>query len=147
MKFISRIIKRIEVMSKYGHHSLLTDLTNAERRELGQFCLDYCRMNVGYKKHKGLPKFSIVKGRVEGTYGQYFTNKIFIYYNECGSVGKFVDTFIHEYTHHLQDLRSYQKVLSKVGYNNHPLEIEANETARKYKQDCLEQFRKLKIND
>ncbi len=76
MKFISRIIKRIEVMSKYGHHSLMTDLTRSERRELGQFCLDYCKMNVGYKRHKGLPKFSIVKGRVEGTYGEYCDNYI-----------------------------------------------------------------------
>lgn len=147
MKFISRIIKRIEVMSKYGHHSLMTDLTRSERRELGQFCLDYCKMNVGYKRHKGLPKFSIVKGRVEGTYGEYCDNYILVYYNECNTVGKFLHTFIHEYTHHLQDLRSYDKLLSKVGYDNHPLEIEANEVADEYKQDCLVQFRKLKIND
>lgn len=147
MKFISRIIKRMEIMSKYGHHSLLSDLTNTERRELGQFCLDYCKMNVGYKRHKGLPKFSIVKGKVEGTFGEYCDKKISIYYNECVSVGKFVNTFIHEYTHHLQDLRGYNKVLSRVGYENHPLEIEANEVADKYKQDCLEQFRKLKLND
>jgi len=129
-------------MAKYGHYSRVTDLSRSERRDLAQFCLDYCIENIGLPKRKSIPKFTIVKGKSVGTYGQYYDNKIYVYYNECKTVGSFISTFIHEYTHHTQNLKNYDKVLSRVGYENHPLEIEANEVAKEYKQDCLEQFRK-----
>jgi len=139
---LSRIIDYCNVMSKYGHYSHVTELTRSERRELAQFCLDYCLENIGLPKRKPIPKFTVVKGKVQGTYGMYLDNKIYMYYNECGTVGKFISTFIHEFTHHTQNLKNYDKILSRVGYENHPLEIEANEVAKEYKQDCLEQFRK-----
>lgn len=139
---MSRIIDYCNVMSKYGHYSHVTDLSRSERRELAQFCLDYCLENIGLPKRKPIPKFTIVKGKVQDTFGMYHENKIYVYYNECGTVGKFISTFIHEFTHHTQNLKNYDKILSRVGYENHPLEIEANEVAKEYKQDCLEQFRK-----
>jgi len=142
MRFLSRIIEYCNVMAKYGHYSRVTDLSCSERRDLAQFCLDYCIENIGLPKRKSTPKFSIVKGKLVGTYGQYHDNKIYVYYNECKTVGYFIFTFIHEYAHHTQNLKNYDKVLSRVGYENHPLEIEANEVAKEYKQDCLEQFRK-----
>ena len=146
MRFLSRIIQYCSVMSKYGHYCHVTELTRSERRDLAKFCLDYCIENIGLPKRKSIPKFTIVKGKSVGTYGQYHENKIYVYYNECGTVGQFISTFIHEYTHHTQNLKNYDKVLSRVGYENHPLEIEANEVAKEYKQDCLEQFRKYIIS-
>ena len=144
MKFLSRIIDYCNVMSKYGHHSHVTDLSRSERKELAQFCLEYCLVNIGVSKRKGIPTFSIVKGKTVGTFGQYcpVKKKVYVYYDECKTVGKFISTFIHEFTHHTQDLKNYDKILSRVGYENHPLEIEANEVAKEYKQDCLERFRK-----
>jgi hypothetical protein len=128
---------------KYNNYASVIDLTNKERRVLAQFCLDYCIEVLGQPKKKGIPTFSIVKTNKE-YYGQYASEfeKIYVYYNQCKTVGQFISTFIHEYTHHTQNLNKYEKVLSKVGYSNHPQEIEANDMAKLYKQSCLELFRK-----
>jgi hypothetical protein len=137
------------MMSKYGYYSYSEDLTTAERRELGEFCLQYCINNIGLPKRKGLPKFSMIKGRSpHGYYGMYYSEKktICVYYNECKSVGNMVDTFIHEYTHHIQNLRDYNKILEMVGYRKHPMEIEANENAKLHRSKCLELFRKYKMS-
>ena len=138
-----RLISSMENRIKYNNYASVIDLTNKERRDLAQFCLDYCIEVLGQPKKKGIPKFSIVKTNKE-YYGQYASEfeKIYVYYNQCKTVGQFISTFIHEYTHHTQNLNKYEKVLSKVGYSNHPQEIEANDMAKLYKQSCLELFRK-----
>ena len=123
-------------MSKYGNYSFTTDLTSNERREIGQFCLDYCLKTIGLPKRKHVPKFSIVKGRTSGTYGIYNPENETIY----------VNTFIHEFTHHTQNLKNYESLLHKVGYRNHPLEVEACRKAKEHKQTCLELFRKYKMS-
>ena len=133
----------MENRSKYNNYASVIDLTKKERRVLAQFCLDYCIDVLGQPKKKGIPTFSIVKTDKD-YYGQYDgeTEKIYVYYNQCKTIGQFISTFIHEYTHHTQNLNKYEKVLSKVGYSNHPQEIEANDMANLYKQSCLELFRK-----
>ena len=138
-----RLISSMENRIKYNNYASVIDLTNKERRDLAQFCLDYCIEVLGQPKKKGIPTFSIVKTNKE-YYGQYASEfeKIYVYYNQCKTVGQFISTFIHEYTHHTQNLNKYEKVLSKVGYSNHPQEIEANDMAKLYKQSCLELFRK-----
>ena len=148
MRFLDRISIHLKLMSKYGNYCYTTDLTNSERREIGEFCLDYCLHNIGLPKRKSIPKFSIVKGKESGTYGHYLSDEetIRVYYDECKSVGNLISTFIHEYTHHIQNLSKYDSILEKVGYRNHPMEIEANENAREHKQTCLELFRKYKMS-
>lgn len=138
-----RLISYMENRSKYNNYASVTDLTKKERRDLAQFCLDYCIDVLGQPKKKGIPTFSIVKTDKE-YYGQYDSEieKIYVYYNQCKTIGHFISTFIHEYTHHTQNLNKYEKVLSKVGYDEHPQEIEANDMAKLYKQSCLELFRK-----
>ena len=138
-----RLISSMENRIKYNNYASVTELTNKERRDLAQFCLDYCIEVLGQPKKKGIPTFSIVKTDKD-YYGEYSgeLEKIYVYYNQCKTVGQFISTFIHEYTHHTQNLNKYEKVLSKVGYSNHPQEIEANDMAKLYKQSCLELFRK-----
>ncbi len=138
-----RLISYMENRSKYNNYASVIDLTKKERRDLAQFCLDYCIEVLGQPKKKGIPTFSIVKTDKE-YYGQYDSEieKIYVYYNQCKTIGQFISTFIHEYTHHTQNLNKYEKVLSKVGYDEHPQEIEANDMAKLYKQSCLELFRK-----
>lgn len=138
-----QLISHIENRIKYNNYSSVINLTNKERRDLAKFCLEYCIEVIGQPKKKGIPKFSIVKTDKE-YYGQYNSEheNIYVYYNQCKTIGQFISTFIHEYTHHTQNLNKYDKVLSKVGYDNHPKEIEANNMAKLYKQPCLEAFRK-----
>ena len=138
-----RLISSMEKRIKYNNYASVMELTNKERRDLAQFCLNYCIKVLGQPKKKGIPTFSIVKTE-SPYYGQYdgTIEKIYVYYNKCGTIGQFISTFIHEYTHHTQNLNKYEKVLSKVGYSNHPQEIEAEYMAKLYKQSCLELFRK-----
>ena len=144
----TRLLSHMSLMSKYGNYSFTTDLTSNERREIGQFCLDYCLKTIGLPKRKHVPKFSIVKGRTSGTYGIYNPENetIYVYYDECKSVGNLINTFIHEFTHHTQNLKNYDSLLQKVGYRNHPLEVEACRNAKEHKQTCLELFRKYKMS-
>jgi len=138
-----RLISSMENRIKYNNYASVIELTTKERRDLAQFCLDYCIDVLGQPKKKGIPTFSIVKTNKE-YYGEYVSEfeKIRVFYNKCGTIGQFISTFIHEYTHHTQNLNKYEKVLSKVGYDNHPQEIEAECMANLYKQSCLELFRK-----
>lgn len=138
------LLRFIGINQKYGAYSSVMDLTNQERRKLAEFCREYCMEYLGVPRKKGIPSFSIVKSNKD-YFGEYCSEneRIFVYYNQCGTIQKFVDTFIHEYTHHTQNLNKYDKLLSKFGYDDHPLEVEARETARKYRGHCLESYRKL----
>lgn len=134
------------IMSKYGHYSDINKLKISERRELGTFCLNYCVDMFGVPKYKGIPKVSIIKGKEKDLWGEYDNRKIIIYYNECRNIGTFILTFIHEYIHHTQYFNNveYDRLLKKHGYDEHPLEVEADKYADIHKQKCLNEFREYK---
>lgn len=50
-----------------------------------------------------------------------------------------IDTVIHEYTHYLQPNfeKIYQNFSETYEYKNNPLEIEAFENAKRYKNECF----------
>jgi hypothetical protein len=73
-----------------------------------------------------------------------YQKEIKIYVKNHDSVHEIVDSLLHEVTHYKQYLRNprghakhYQKLLGLYGYVNHPMEIEAVETAKKYSDDCI----------
>ena len=139
---MGNIIGNIMTRVKYNSYASVTDLTTKERRDMATFCLQYCIDTFG-KPRKGIPTFSIVNKKND-CYGEYDATfkKIIIYYVQCKTIGQFINTFIHEYTHHTQNLVSYNRILSKVGYDSHPQEIEANRMGKLHKQSCLESYRK-----
>ena len=57
-----------------------------------------------------------------------------VYRNYSPTVKCVVRAVLHEYTHYLQNLRWYNNVLSKVGYDKHPQELEARVTEELYSQ-------------
>jgi hypothetical protein len=74
-----------------------------------------------------------------------YQKEIKIYVKNHDTVDEIVDSLLHEVTHYKQYIRSpksnmkeYQKLLGLYGYDNHPHEVEANNTARNYSKDCLE---------
>lgn len=95
----------------------------------------WCETNLG-KKRKNIPlKFKVLTQKVGAkVYGLYdpTINTIVVHRNICDDVRSVVKVTIHEYTHYLQDLRGYSKVLSEVGYRRHPQEIEARGNERLY---------------
>ena len=107
---------------------------------------EYCSNIIGYRKTKGLPTFSVRKDYSGNYYGQYnpTEHKIYLYYNNLDNLMMFVSTFIHEYTHSIQNLRYYANRLNKIGYYEHPDEIQARSmeklhcrTALKYLKDNI----------
>jgi hypothetical protein len=90
--------------------------------------IKWCEANLGKKRKRTKLSFRVLtQKKGEWSYGMYNpeTNEIIIHRNMCSDIRTIVKVTIHEYTHFLQDLRGYSKVLQKVGYRNHPQEIEA----------------------
>jgi len=88
----------------------------------------WCETYLGTKRKSRKLTYKVTsKPYVFPAYGVYYPdhNKIVIHLSECDNVRMVIRTVIHEYTHFLQDLRSYKRVLKEVGYSNHPQEVEA----------------------
>lgn len=122
------------------------ELTPQLKRQLVMRTILYCENALGIKK--GL-KVSIRKqntGVSVSAYGRYFAanNLLCIYYNNCENVKDIIMTTIHEYTHHLQDLRTYQTWSMLLGYFNNPFEIEAHDNEKFHLSPCWK-FIKQKI--
>lgn len=104
----------------------------------------WCETNIGKRGKRLSYSVLTLPDSCSPTYGQYDPENrtIRIYRNYCKTIRMVIRTTIHEYAHSLQDLRTYDKVLKKVGYNKHPLEVEARECESLY-SDC---FKEIKIN-
>jgi hypothetical protein len=101
----------------------------------------YCINTFGINNRKRTEfTISICKQKGgEKSYGSYcpYQNKITIHYNNCNKLKDIIQTVIHEYTHYLQPVKSsYNKLLQKYGYDDHPMEIEARDMEKNYYQDC-----------
>jgi len=62
------IISYMNKMSKYNNYASVTELSRKERRDLAQFCLDYCIKVLGQPKKKGIPR-SVLLRLIRNTMG------------------------------------------------------------------------------
>ena len=92
-------------------------------------------LDVCYKEHM----ISGLENRAEYCY-KY--NEITVYPSEHNNIRELIDSVIHEFTHQRQDMSKYFETLNKSGYNDHPLEIEANKIAKKYRKECWYSIKK-----
>jgi hypothetical protein len=116
--------------NKYKQSSPIKEFSINELREIGHLLNEYCKTNLGVKKSKGLPTFTVRKDKTLSCYGEFNdrVHKIYLFYNVIPNLKFFVRTFIHEYTHSLQNLRHYQSHLIRFGYTQHPDEVQARQT-------------------
>lgn len=106
-----------------------SEMTTPQLRKLVCETIKWCETNLGTKTKSRTLKYSVLtlpKGYTPA-YGMYdfHKNKIMVFRNYAPTVKMVVRSVLHEYTHFLQNLRWYNVVLDKVGYNNHPQEKEA----------------------
>lgn len=107
-----------------------TDLSTFQLRKIVKETIKFMEKHAGTKpsRQKGL-KYRVVKLPKGHTpaYGCYDYNKntLFVFRNHAEDVRMVVRAVLHEYTHFLQNLRHYDTVLKKVGYDKHPLERQA----------------------
>jgi len=114
--------------------------------KLASFVSEFCKVNLGYKKSKGIPKIKLSYRKGMQCYGEYnpYSNTILIYVSELRTLGDFTSTIIHEWTHSNQNvLCSYGKLYKKFGYDNHPMEIQAVANEKKWNRKCLAFLRKM----
>lgn len=115
------------------------------KKKFVQTVLEWCVQNIGSNnKHFNL-KIIYRKPTKRMGYYQFWNNEIVIYIHDPIELYELIDTVIHEYTHHLQmptkktSKEYYDKLLS-YGYENHPMEIEARNLAKKYRNQCYDEI-------
>ena len=140
-KLISSPIKRKNIM--YSKTPIET-LTKKQVKKIVKFCANWCYENMGVnnRKRSGLT-YSFGKEE-DGFYGFYcpINNHIRVSLTECKTVGRLTSTFIHEYTHYLQPVRTkYASALVKHGYWDNPFEVEARMMEKKLNRYLLSDLR------
>ncbi len=104
-----------------------SDLSVHQIRTIVCETIRWCETNLGTKSFKVNYCVRTLGEKYTPAYGMYDPTKrtIFVFRNYSPTVRCVVRAVLHEYTHYLQNLRWYNNVLSKVGYENHPQEKEA----------------------
>jgi hypothetical protein len=107
--------------------------TTQIRRVVGE-TIAWCQDNLGTKSYGVDYSVRTQRNKTTPSYGYYdgARRTIMLHRNYTPTVKMIVRTVLHEYTHYLQNLRWYNNVLSKVGYDKHPQEIEARVTETMY---------------
>jgi hypothetical protein len=107
-----------------------------------RFCME--TFGVNNRKRNDI-SLKVVHDVSDGYWGMYYPteNKIEVYPEECNTIGRFTSTIIHEYTHSMQkqDTRLYSRLIKEHGYYNHPQEVEARATEKKFNRALLRYLR------
>jgi len=123
----------------------LSTLSKYKIRKISNIILKFCQETFGVGRNKLYPMFSLSYKDNTGLFGEYdgVENLITIYVKECKTISMLTSTIIHEWTHSKQNIiGKYNKLLKKFGYENHPMEIEACETEKKWNRKALNYMKK-----
>jgi len=120
-----------------------SDLSVHQIRTIVCETIRWCETNLGTKSFKVNYCVRTLGEKYTPAYGMYDPTKrtIFVFRNYSPTVRCVVRAVLHEYTHYLQNLRWYNNVLSKVGYENHPQEKEALVMEELYSQ-CWKEIKR-----
>ena len=113
-----------------------SDLSVRQIRSIVCETIRWCETNLGTKSYKVGYSVRTLGVKSIPAYGCYDGDRrtIMVYRNYSPTVKCVVRAVLHEYAHYLQNLRWYNNVLSKVGYNKHPQELEARAMEDLYSQ-------------
>jgi hypothetical protein len=140
-EFISSPIKRKRMI--YAKTPTST-LTKKQIKKVLQFCAEWCYENMGVNNRKRSDLTYSFGKEEDGFYGFYcpINNHIHVSLGECTTVGRLTSTFIHEYTHYLQPVRTkYIPALITHGYWDNPFEVEARMVEKKFNRYLLSDLR------
>jgi hypothetical protein len=123
----------------------ILNITNvAYVREVVHWCIQNIGIPNGNKKIPGVMISYVKQDKLLGIYCSA-KKEICIYVHAHIDLLQLTNTVIHEYDHFLRirnikDQKNYNKVLNEIGYDKHPLEIYARETADKYEMNCFKEM-------
>ncbi len=121
----------------------ICDLSRREMKALNDSLIKVCSKIMGKKKDIK------VRTQMKGFnhYGKYYplTKTIFMYRSSCGTVERYVSTFIHEYRHAKQKgiLKNYEPLYEMFGYWNNPYEVDAREHEKSLRPEVWKRTKKL----
>ena len=111
-----------------------SELTVHQIRRVVCETIRWCETNLGTKSY-GVNYCVRTRGVKYSPACGVYDNKhrtISVFRDYSPTVKSVVQVVLHEYTHYLQNLRWYNNVLSKVGYDRHPQEVEARMFENRY---------------
>jgi len=111
-----------------------SELTTHQIRTIVCETIRWCETNLGTKSRPVNYCVRTLGVKSVPAYGMYDNKRrtISVFRDYSPTVKSVVQVVLHEYTHYLQNLRWYNNVLSKVGYDNHPQEKEARMVENRY---------------
>ena len=110
------------------------------------WCVQNLGIPSGNKKSPGVLIKYVKHSKFLGSYCS--ANKIIkVYIPGHENLLQLTNTIIHEYDHFLRilnikDQMNYNKLLDQIGYDKHPLEIYARDTAKTYELICFKAMEK-----
>ena len=119
-------------------------LTKKQIKKVLSFCSQWCYENMGVNNRKRSDLTYSYGSDTDGFFGYYcpINNHIHVSVGECKTLGRLTSTFIHEYTHYLQPVRTkYLKSLKEHGYWDCPFEVEARTMEKKLNRYLLSEMR------
>ena len=132
-------------MTNYNMYTKLKGKRKVTIEKIVGSTLEWCIEKWGLNgKRKSLLEIELDWDSKEGPMGEYDyqDNLILIYPRNNVNIMDLVDSVIHEFTHQRQKMSKYNKVLKGVGYNDHPMEIEAYEVAKVNRKECWYEIKK-----
>ena len=120
------------------------DLSLTKVKGIANLTIMYGVGKLGVHKYKKVPTVSVVNNPDDKFYGMFDcgTNKIVVNRAYAVNVKLLVQTILHEYTHYLQNMSKYIQLYKKVGYDNHPYEVEARNSEKLY-SEAFKQIKQL----
>lgn len=111
----------------------INELSRSELLKLNRTLKNVCEYVIGKKGKVSIRTYNTENNRLHGQY-DYNTKTIKMWRNGL-TLNKYIEIFIHEWTHSLQTglKRNYSKMDKKYGYRNNPYEVEARLNEKIYK--------------
>ena len=137
-----------EVTEELSVPSFQAPVTKKEYLLFFNIVLNWCQKNIklgSNRKIKPIVEVSFSKrGDILGYY-QYTNKLIMMYVLKNKTVTENIQTFIHEYVHHLQirstkDNIRYNSLTKRKGYYSNDYEIEARKLSEFYLLDCCKEL-------
>ena len=119
-------------------------LTKKQIKKVLSFWSQWCYETMGVNNRKRSDLTYSYGSDTDGFFGYYcpINNHIHVSVGECKTLGRLTSTFIHEYTHYLQPVRTkYLKSLKEHGYWDCPFEVEARTMEKKLNRYLLSEMR------
>ena len=143
---LSILLILVHFLGLYDKRQLLTvaDLKIGKKKFV-ILVLQWCMNNIENNQIRLHLKIIYQKPTKKMGYYQFSNKEITIYIDDSIDLFELTDTIIHEYMHHLQlPNKKYEKEYSDKlishGYENHPMEIEARNLAKKFRNQCYDEI-------